>query len=157
MQFVISDLIDRARVYVDDDHKETDGWIDPAKWLTFFNVEYAHQYRQWVRGGLVRPMPTDTTFTGGSVTVNGALAIVGVGEDMGSYVRLLTNAQTYGGPDPFWFGSTPPTSKADRWAAHGGADNLLIEVAPKDTATTYTVRWIPTVAYYTDSSVTVDL
>lgn len=157
MQFVISDLIDRARVYVNDDHKEDNGWIADSSWLTFFNVEYAHLYRQWVRGGLVRPKPTDTNFTGGSTTVNGVLAVVGVGEDMGSYVRLLRNAQTSRGPDPFWFGSSPMTGKADEYAVHGGADNLYVEVNPPDTATTYIVRWIPTLTYNTSTADTVDL
>jgi hypothetical protein len=40
------DLIDRARVYLDDDHDDTEGWIAPATWLTFANVEYAQLYKR---------------------------------------------------------------------------------------------------------------
>lgn len=157
MQFVWQDLIDRARVYVDDDHKETNGWIAPAKWMTLAQVEYANLYRKWVRMGLVRPRPTDTPFTGAATTIQGVLAVVGVGEDLGSYVRILNPAQSQGTADPFWMGSTPFTSKATEWAAHGAANDLYVEVYPKDAATTYTVRWIPVVPYATDPTQTIDL
>ena len=156
MQFVVQDLIDRARVYLDDDHKEADGWIDPAKWLVLFNVERANLYRKWVRMGLVRPAPKTNTFVG-TTTLAGVLAVIGVGEDLGSFVRLLTPAQVTRGADPFWPGSTPIGSKAIEWAAHGSADDLTIELdAPADT-TTYTVRWLPTLPYVTDATQVVDL
>lgn len=156
MTFTWQSLIDRARVYIADDQKDQNGFIAADKWMLLAQVEYAVLYRKWVRQGLVRPAPTNTTFTG-STTLNGVLAVVGVGEDMGSYVRLLYNSQVPMGADPFWPGSTPPTSQAIEWAAHGVADNLAIELNPPDTTTTYTVRWIPTVAYATDPTATVDL
>lgn len=154
MTFNWSDLIARAKVYCDDDHNATDGWIKKADWLTLANVEYAQLYRKWVRMGLVRPKPTDTNFTVDATGVatsslSGVLAIVGVGEDLGQYVRVLQPAQGALGDDPFWKGSTPYTSKAQAWAAHGSADALTLELDTADTATTYTVRWVPTVAYQT--------
>ena len=157
MQFVWNDLIDRARVYVNDDHDDNKGWIDPDKWMTLGQVEFAILYRKWVRMGLVRPTPTDTPFSDGKTTIQGVLAIVGVGEDLGSYVRLLENAQVPLGPDPFWQGSTPFQSKSVEWAAHGAADDLTVETYPQDLATTYTVRWIPVKPYVTDRTATVDL
>lgn len=157
MQFQWQALIDRARVYVNDDHKDNGGWIAPDKWLTLAQVEYANLYRKWVRMGLVRPAPKDTTFTNAATTIQGVLAIVGVAEDLGSYVRLLSDAQPGSGADAFWFGSTPFTSKAVSWQAHGSADDLLVEVYPKDTTTTYTVRWVPVVPYTKDPTATIDL
>lgn len=157
MQFVWQDLINRARVYIADDQQEVSGFIAADKWMTLAQVEYANLYRKWVRMGLVRPKPTDTQFTGGSTTINGVLAVVGVGEDLGSYVRILSNAQVPLGADPFWYGSTPFTSKATEWAAHGMANNLEIDVYPLDTTTTYTVRWIPAYQYATDPTQTIDL
>lgn len=156
MTFVWQDLIDRARVYIADDQKAMSGFIAADKWMLLAQVEYANLYRKWVRMGLVRPQPTATTFTT-STTINGVLAVVGVGEDLGNSVRLLYNAQVPGGADPFWQGSTPFTGKASEWAAHGAADNLLIELNPPDSSTTYTVKYIPTVPYATDATTTIDL
>jgi hypothetical protein len=36
----ISSIV-RARVYLDDDHNDTEDWIAPETWLTLANVEYA--------------------------------------------------------------------------------------------------------------------
>jgi hypothetical protein len=158
MQFVISDLIARARMYRDDDHSDTDGWISPANWLTLFNVEYAQLYRRWVRGGLVSPAATDTSFTGGTTTVNGVLAVIGVGQDKGGYIRVLMPAQSVRGPRPFWHSSQAPTSISSSWMATGGGDNLTVTLDPQDAATeTYFVRWVAAPAYFTDASSTVEI
>jgi hypothetical protein len=170
MQFQWSDLIARAKVYLDDDHQEQGGWIASDKLMTIAQVEYANLYRRWVRMGLVRPAPTDTTFNVDSTgkwlpivgglpapPLTGVLAIVGVAEDLGNFVRLLRPAQSLLGPDPFWKGSTPYTYKAQAWAAHGSGDNLYLELDTADTSTTYTVRWVPTVPYATDTSTIIEL
>jgi hypothetical protein len=156
--FIWNDLIDRARVYVGDDHDETQGWIDPAKWLLFGQIEYAsHLYPKWVRMGLVRPKPTDTVFAG-TAALTSVLAIVGVAEVMSGDVRLLEPAQVSSGADPFWQPSSPPNNgRALRWAAHGISDSLTVELDPPDSATSYTVRWIPAQAYATDATSSVDL
>lgn len=155
--FIWNDLIDRARVYVGDDHDETQGWIDPAKWLLFGQLEYAHLYRKWVRTGLVRPKPTDTAFVG-TASLSAVLAIVGVAEVLSGDVRVLEPAQVSGGADPFWQPSSPPNNgKALRWAAHGIDDALTIDLDPPDAVTSYTARWIPMPAYATDATTSVAL
>jgi hypothetical protein len=156
VQHVIQDLIDAARFYIDDDHKEDQGWVEPSSWLRLYNVERSKLYRRWVRTGLVRVKPTDSTFVA-TTTLNGALAIVGVAEDRGSYMRILTSAQSTGGADAFWQASSTPSLPATRWAAHGDGDNLTVELDPPDASTTYTVRWIPRLAYATDATQTVEL
>ena len=57
MQFSWNDLMDRARVYLDDDDDDTEGWIAPAIWLTFANVEYAQLYRRLVPLVAEAPLP----------------------------------------------------------------------------------------------------
>jgi hypothetical protein len=64
MNFLWSDLIDRFRTYVDDDHKETDGWLKPAKRMSIMQVEYRQLYRKWLRAGLINVEPTDCEFVG---------------------------------------------------------------------------------------------
>src|SRR5262245_10196895 len=124
MIFTWDSLLARARVYLDDDHNEQSGWIQKADLMVLAQVEYANLYKRWVRMGLVRPTATNTNFTvdgTGTCTtpLSGVLAIVGVAEDLGNYVRLLQPAQSAIGDEPFWKGSTPFTYKASAWAAHG--------------------------------------
>lgn len=157
MQFVWNDLIDRARVYIDDDHKETDGWISPTNWLTLFNVEYAQLFRKWVRAGLIAPAYTETPFSGSSTSLSGVLAIVGVAQDMGSYRRPVFPAQSVYGRAPFW-GGTMDSGPSMSWAASGTGDNLTLTLDPPDSATSnYLVRWIAAPAYATDATTTVEL
>lgn len=66
MNFTWLELIDRARVYADDDHKETPGWIAPEKWMALAQVEYRQLYRKWLRMGLINVEPTDLEFKGPS-------------------------------------------------------------------------------------------
>lgn len=155
MQFTARELVERARVYLDDDHVEKQGWIRDAHWLGIFNAEYMQLYRKWTRLGLVRTAPTDTTFqsiyhialpTAADVTAGrvGVLAVVGVAEDMGSYMRYLAAAQPSRGAYPFWVASGEINQgKAVTWAAYGAADDINVEISPRDNGGTYTVRWIP--------------
>lgn len=157
MQFLWNDLIDRARVYVDDDHGDQSGWISPAHWLSLANVEYSQLYRRWMRMGLITPATTDTTFTGGSTTITGVLAIVGVAQDMVSYQRILEPRQSRFGRAPFWVGSGQSSSPSSGWMATGSADSLAIKLDPVEPTGSYFVRYVPTVAYATDPTTTIDL
>lgn len=157
MAFIWDDLIDRARTYLDDDHDDTEGFIAPERWLSFANVEYAQLYRKWIRMGLVAPAPTDTTFSNThTVALTGVLAIVGVAEDLGNgNVRVLTPAQSQHGQSPFWsYTSGEPGSY---WKATGSADALTVTLEPRPTSGNYFVRYIPTVAYVTSSTASIDL
>jgi len=155
VQTTWNDLIKRSRTYVDDDHADEAGWIAVSTWLDLFQTEYGQLYRRWVREGLVRPKPTDTAFTG-TTNLTSVLAIVGVAQDMGSYVRILNPAQSVSGADPFWFPTSPVSGVATSWAAHGAADDLSIELNPAN-ASSYVVRWLPAPARATDPTTTVSL
>lgn len=151
MAFVWNDLIDRARFYIDDDHRETSGWVTPARWLTLFGVEYTQQYRRWVRQGLVAPRPTATAFTGPTTSLAGVLAVVGVAEDLGGgRYREIPSSQSALGRHPF------VSPAEDGWEAHGTGDDLTIELH-SDEARTYEVRWIPAAVAPTDPTASVVL
>lgn len=159
MQFAWSALIDRARTVVDDDHDDTDGWISEAKWLTLANVEYAQLYRRWVRMGLIAPAAVDVSFTGPTTVIgdgeSDVLAIVGVAESLGGgQYRPLESAQSQHGRNPWW--SVAPASPASHWKATGAGDEITVTIEPPDTAT-YVVRYIPTVAYATLASATIEV
>lgn len=155
--FIWRDLIGRARVYVDDDHQETQGWLTDAKWLEIAKAEYRAVYRRWLRNGLVRPSPIDTPITTGQYQmvlpsapdteagVSGALAIIGVAENMNSYFRILAPAQSARGAFPFWVAPGQTNEgKAVNWAAFGPADEVTVEISPRDLSSPYVIRWLPT-------------
>lgn len=161
MQFAWQELIDRARVYIDDDHNESSGWLAPEKWLTMANVEYAQLYRKWARMGLVVTAPVDVSFIGPSVVIGDedeemdVLAIVGVAEDLGGgQLRALCPAQSELGVNPWW--STFGTAPARYWKATASGDEVTVTIEPADTAT-YIVRYIPTTPYATDPDDTIEL
>lgn len=157
MVFVWDDLISASRVYVDDDTGDDDGWLSPEQWLRLGNVEYANLRKRWVRMGLISPAAVDTPFVNATVLVSGVLCTIGVAQDLGNgRLRVLRGAQAPYGRAPFW-STTNPTNWASWWEAHGEADNLTYTIQPADTSTGYFVRTIPTVAYATDVSQTVDL
>jgi len=155
--FTWQQLIDRAKVYLAEDHEEDSGWIAPDKWLILANVEYAELYKRWVRQGFVSPPTIDTTFAAPTVTVPGTLAVIGVAEDMGSYMRVLTPAQSGFGRSPFW---RSPTEQAQGlalyWSAASASDRVAIQLDPP-VAGNYVVRTIPTVLYATDATATLDV
>lgn len=156
MTFIWADLITRARVYLDDDHKSETHFIADDRLMTLLQVEYAKLYRQWVRGGFIGPATTDQTFTGQTVTVPNVLAIIGVAENLTYQKRVLQPAQSRFGRAPFWDG-TLAVGKSSRWEASGVADTLLITLHPADAAGSYVVRFISRPAYATDTSTTIDL
>lgn len=157
MIFTWDQLIDRARTYCDDDHKETPGWITNAKWLTLAQVEYAQLYRRWLRSSLIAPAPVDAPFTGFTTVVTGVLATLGVAQDKGGgVVRLLAPAQSAVGRSPFW-GTSQVVTPAAYWRADGAANDLTFTLEPQDPSGNYFVRYIPVVPYVTDSTTTVDL
>lgn len=158
MQFTGQELIDRARVYVDDDNKDTDGWLAPASWLALLNVELAQSYRRDVRNGLVTPPATDQTLNS-SATLNNCLAIHGVGRLLTSGLyTMLTPAQSAYGVKPFW-GSTTSNGPAHSWMAEGAGDTITVKIQPDSamTAGTYMCRFTPTLARLTDLSQTIDV
>lgn len=156
MQFTWQALIDRARVYIDDDHSDTDGFLAPESWLALGNVEYANLRKKWIRSGLIAPAATNTSFTGPSTTLAGVLAVIGVAENLGSGYRLVAPAQPEYGQDPYWQSASAPTPQATSWMASGSADDLLVELDPAHTGS-YVVRWLPTVAYANNPASTIDL
>lgn len=161
MQHTWRELVERARVYVNDDHREQQGWITDDQWLELAKVEYHQLYRKWTRMGVVRPPVVDTPLTQGqyqmvlpptgqtsTVTGNtneGVLAIVGVAEDMVSYMRMLTPGQPARGAYPAWVASGEVNQgKASTWMAYGVSDNITVELSPRDTGSNYVIRWVPT-------------
>jgi hypothetical protein len=158
MQFTWQELIDRARVYIDDDHDDDDGLVSPESWLAFANVEYAQLYRRWLRMGLITPTITQSSFTSNSTSFPGVLAILGVAEDLGNGARLLESAQAALGKNPYVRGSSAPNGVATSWAATGAGDTTVIELDPHvDNYSSYFVRYVPTVAYATSAASTVEL
>ena len=131
------DLITRARVYVDDDHSAEDTWIAPERWLDIGFQELKQQYRRWLRDGLVSPPISQGYLTGPTTTIQGVLAVVGCGEDMGNTVRVFPNAQAIFGRGAYWRGSTAPTGNSMSWAAHGTSDAVTIELDPVPSNLTY--------------------
>lgn len=167
MLHAIRDLVSRARVYLDDDHDETQGWITDPKWLEIYRAEYDVLYRKWLRIGIVRPTPVDTPLPTGAFNVTlpttspttsflgvrpgdvgqgnvGVLAVVGVAEDLSSYMRFLVPAQPARGAFPYWVASGEINmGKATTWAAFGPTDSCTVEIYPRDLGGNYVVRWLP--------------
>lgn len=158
MTFTWQSLIDRARVYIDDDHDDDqEGLVSATTWLAFANVEYAQLYRRWLRMGLVSPTVTQTSFSGNTLSVS-ALAILGVAEDLGNGARILEPAQTALGRDPYVRGSTAPTGVATSWAVTGAGDTVTIELDPHVTNPgSYFARYVQAVPYATSASSSIDL
>lgn len=149
-------LIDRARVYVDDDHDDTKGWIAPAVWLRLAFVEYQLLRKKWIRMGLIAPATTDAEFTGPTTTVNGVLCTIGVAEKVATNeYRPLEWMQDTFGRAPFI--SSQDNSRAFMWRATKSGDTVVYTVEPQDTTATYVVRYIATVAAPTLATATVEL
>lgn len=150
--FSFDELIDRARVWVDDDHTDNSGWIKRDKWEQFATTAINRRTKQWIRMGLISPTPVDLVFTASSVVVGGVIAIIGVAENLGSgRYRVLQPLQSQFGRAPIM--STINTSQALFWRSHdellgaydGGAasSNLRIFVEPA-ISSSYFVRYIST-------------
>lgn len=155
MQFAWSEIIERAKVYIDDDHDEEGGWIDDDVWLKLTQVEYGQLYKRWIRASVIAPATTDTSFTGPSTALTGVLAIIGVAEDLGDgQYRVLSASQPEFGRNPIRSTSDSP---AVCWSANGTGDNLTITLYPADTQRTYFVRYLTVPARATSVAATVEL
>lgn len=160
MTFTWEEIINRARVYVDDHHREEDGWLTPAQWMTLAQVEYAQLYRRWIRNSLIAPLPTDRSLlvTGVETALEGVLAIIGVAEVTGSgssaQYRVLQACQPDYGRMPFRSGIE---GTAVGWEAYGTGDTITVRVYPPDTTRDYIIRYIETPALETDITEDVDL
>lgn len=159
-------IINRARVYIDDDHNETPGWLSETTWLDLFNTEYAEQYRVWVRSGLISPTYVDVPFSNDSdvelpvdpETQAGVLSIVEVVEDTGQGYRVIPPAQSVFGRRPFRYSNDPETRKAQCWEAQGNGfgDNLVVILQPGDSTGNYIVRYIPQVTRVVAEEITAE-
>lgn len=133
MQFTWESLIDRARVYVDDDHLTTgeQGWIAPASWLTLGNVEYSQQYRKWKRMGLVSPQPIDIPLNASSTTIPNVLATIGIGEDLGGgRIRVIKPRQPKHGVDAIRNEQYSQGLHAVYWEAFAVGDTTTYVLSP---------------------------
>lgn len=146
--FQWQDLIDRARLAVDDDHGDGDSWIAPARWLEIGFTERQKLYRRALRDGLVDPDPSTAYLQGARTTVTGVLAIIGVAQDLGSSVRMLENAASARGRLPYFRGSSAMTGHSTSWAGRGTGDNLVIELDPQPSDLTYNALATPPGNYF---------
>lgn len=153
MQFEWSEIVSRFRSYIDDDHDETKGWLDPTNRLGLVKVEYRQLYRKWVRSGLINVEPVDVEFTGpSSSAINGVLAIIGVAEKIGDCYRPLESSLR-----PCFCIFRSLDAPAALWEAFGEGDNLTVKLTPADTRGTYVVRYIPVPTMPTALTDTVEL
>jgi hypothetical protein len=79
MEVTAEEVIDRARMFSQDDFNDNKGAIlKPERWLQLFNSLYKKMYKRWLRSGLISPAPNDREFTGPRVRLSGVLAVQGV-------------------------------------------------------------------------------
>lgn len=150
MAYTIQDVIDRAKIYVDDNHKVTDGWKQPADWLAMIRPELAAVYRKWVRESLISFNTLDGIISNAVFTwpdTAPPLAILGVAQQVGTQFRMLQYAQSYYGRNPFWEAGTPSiattwTSVVDTNPAGDGNPVYSLAIHPPDPAAGYLVRYI---------------
>lgn len=152
-------LIDAARFYSDDDHKESDGWISPARWLQLAYTEYRRVYAELVRMSCVTPTVMQAVVTPNApTTYSGVLAVLGVGEDLGHRIRMLHAAPQVNQRTPYFRGSTESAGKATSWSMTGSGDALTVELHEWDApGSNYVIRYIPAAAVPTDPTTSVDL
>lgn len=144
MAYFVSNIVAAAKALVNDQHVDNEDWIDVGQWVTWFNWEYLVLYKELVQKSLIVPQFTDQAFTGYTTNVNRPLAIVGVAENLGSYMRPLRPAQSVGGHYPFWVASSAPGGKSISWmGTEDGLDNIVIELNPRDASGSYVVRSVP--------------
>ncbi len=72
MQVLVSEIIDRARMFAQDDMNDNKGAIlKPERWLQQFNALYRRLYKRWLMAGLITPPAKDREFMGGEVRIGG--------------------------------------------------------------------------------------
>ena len=149
--FLASNLILEAKTLVDDDHAEEGGWIDDGRWLTWLNWAVTALSRRSVKMGVIRPPVLETTFTGHTTVIGGAMAIVSVWSDTNGY--MLRPAQSEAANEPFYpSGGSYSSGQSTTWAAYAAGDNFTLELYPRDTTGTYRVRYVPHAAYLTTTT-----
>lgn len=141
--YLASDLITEARTLIDDDHDEPDGFLEPARWLTYINWELQKLARLCVAKSYIRPPITETEFTGPSTTIAGVMTFLGVNDSEGCPLKC---AQSEGDPEPVW--PLDNTGPSTYYEVHGIGDTLTVALNAEDTGT-YTARHIPLPAYVT--------
>lgn len=143
------DIIARARVYLDDDHRDDSGWLAPGSILAIAQAEYRQLYSRWVRSSLIAPAWIDHAFVGPTCTVGGivedqvipeVLTTIGIAEDLGAgHYRLLQPSQSRYERSPT-FGYS--THRSNFWYATGTGNTITYTLEPQDTSN-YFVRYIP--------------
>lgn len=150
MAYTIQNIIDRARIYVDDNHKVTDGWKEPADWLVIARPEIIAVYRKWLRESLVSFSTLDGIIANSSFNFPAGvpiLAILGVAEQNGNNFRLLQSAMSHFGRAPFWEDGTTSTATtwtvaADVFPDGNGDIQYTLNLHPPDNSSDYKVRYI---------------
>lgn len=154
--YSLEDIVDRARVYVDDDHNAK-SWIKDPAWVAIVKAEYAQLYKRWLRSGIIVPAISETTFTGDTATLTGVLAIIGVAEVVDSnHYRFVDAAQPRVGQDSTWSDLLPDGPSAE-WTAIGSGDNLTVTLYPAPSNGTYIIRYIPVPTAPTSLASTLEL
>ncbi len=144
--YLISDLINEARVLIDDDHTEDTGWVKEARWVRWLNWEMRTLAERCLKMGLVRTPVTELDFTGPATTgaaLSGVMEILNVVDPDGNELEAV---QPDAGVAPFW--DPVATGPARYWMATGGANTLVVTLSPQDSRT-YTVRYVPQTTYAT--------
>lgn len=132
MEVTAEEVIDRARMFSQDDFNDNKGAIlKPERWLQLFNSLYKKLYKRWMRSGLISPAPIDREFTGPRVRLSGVLGVQGVCRatisgyanqvvDLFDFVEEVTNHTYYRIKD--YTGTTRPSFVAQT----GVADSLTM-------------------------------
>lgn len=161
MQFTYQQIVDRAKVWIDDDHDDVKGWIKDDKWLTIVFAEYRRLYRELIRRGVLAvpwtaeqftiTSPASTTVPGSYQLAGDVVAILGVAEVVsgGAYYRPLVAAQSAFGGAGLWQG-TQQSGKPVYWYAGLDTsanipDEPFIWFDKPDVGALYEVRYIPAV------------
>jgi hypothetical protein len=149
MAYTIQNIIDRARIYVDDNHKVTDGWKQPADWLTIAKPELVSCYRNWVRKSLISFTPLQGSFTGPTFQFAAGiqpLAILGVAQGSGSNFRLIQPAMAQYGRQPYWdttaATATTWTVSVDVFPDGTGEPQYSLSLHPPNTTAGYQIKYI---------------
>lgn len=146
----VTNLIARAKSFVDDEHTSVQSYILDSTWLAWLNVEYQTLYSKLLRQGLIGPAYTDYPIVANgsnqyvydiSITGTGVLAIDSIFESFADGgARFLTPLQS--GLGRFATQSTP-SGTAMYWAAHGTGGSPIIELRPVPSAGSYVMRYVP--------------
>lgn len=174
MTYTYQELIDRVKIYVDDNSKVSSGWKQPADWLKILLPELVSVYRKFVRQGIISLRHIDVPFIGppifeflGPPDTPLPIAIIGVAQLVGSTYRVLQPASSQLGKAPFWDANV--TTPATTWTCSFNQDTAdtaqaaiiqgiyQLDLHPPDTAGGYFCRYVPMPTLATDLTGTVYL